>query len=166
MLTPFPDSNFKPAPSGLCTVSEMSDGNLDGVTCDKFIDNFHLFLLALRSVLASFSSLFEVDTDSGLCLCLITVTIVLSYNCRQQFEGNLANLTDRERNHLPLLMCVLYISFSTLWRSLFSPKWGDSVPWVAWLLQRFPQLWMGDRIRTWTFHQSYFWQVGDIIFMT
>lgn len=50
--------HFKPATSVLCTVCQMSGGNLEAVTCDKFIDNFHLFLLALQSDLASFSSLF------------------------------------------------------------------------------------------------------------
>lgn len=58
MPTPFPDSNFKPAPSVLCTVCQIDGGNLEAVTYDKFIDDFHLFLLALQSVLASFSSLF------------------------------------------------------------------------------------------------------------
>lgn len=58
-------------------------------------------------------------------------------------------------------LCPLSTS-SPVWRPLFSPKWSDSVSRVAWLLQRFPQLWVGDWIRTWTLHQNHFWQVGGI----
>lgn len=63
-------------------------------------------------------------------------------------------------NSLPSL-CPLSSS-SPVWRPLFSPKWSDSVSRVAWLLQRFPQLWVGDWIRTWTLHQNHIWQVGGI----
>lgn len=70
-------------------------------------------------------------------------------------------------------LCPLYLpsppsfcplsSSSPVWRTLFSPKWNYFVSWVAWLLQRLPQLWVGDWIRTWTLHQNHIWQVGGII---
>lgn len=63
---------------------------------------------------------------------------------------------------LPPSLCSTSSS-SAMRRTLLSPKWGDFVPWVAWLLQGFPQLWVGDWIRTWTLHQNHFWEVGAII---
>lgn len=52
---------------------------------------------------------------------------------------------------------------SSLWWSLLCPEWGHLVSWLARLLQRLSQLWMGHRSWTWALDQDHFWKVLSYI---
>lgn len=49
----------------------------------------------------------------------------------------------------------LFSFHSSLWRSLLCPEWGHLVSWLAGLLQRLSQLWMGHRGWTRALYQDH-----------